>query len=441
MSYLTTKGEQQIWPPFRSTQMQVIAGVVLIVLLLYCILYAASDLVFDVSRDIDRSVDVNGGAFSQIFFSSLFISLVSMLLLTGNGRVLGQTPRFLIPTLVWCWFSLSWAIDPGVAFRRITYTTMVILSVTYIVELLPYRRVIEILFGVFCIVLLADWIAVAVFPPATSLEADLVSGVDGGWRGIHLEKNEAGAVSAMCLVLFVHEALRARSMKLGLIISIACGIFLYQTHSQTSGGFVLVSLLIGAVASRAYSKPVIRRVVSFTVLASVALLIAESDEISRYAEILLDDPASFTGRTQIWAIVMQFARDHPLLGAGYGSFWGLGDNSPAYYYGSGWMTTVYEAHDGYLDLLVGIGGLGLAIAVFDVVVRPLYKAFSSPLPPEASRSLLCAMLVFVCLHNLLESSFLNRSNPAWVIALVFYSLLFKATAQASSVAKGRTAPI
>ena len=55
-----------------------------------------------------------------------------------------------------------------------------------------------------------------------------------------------------------------------------------------------------------------------------------------------------------FAVLIAYARDHLLFGAGYGSFWGIGDASPMLAYGDTWLANVYEAHDGYLDLLVNI---------------------------------------------------------------------------------------
>ena len=146
---------------------------------------------------------------------------------------------------------------------------------------------------------------------------------------------------------------------------------------------------------------------------------------------MLDDPAAFTGRSQIWTVITAYARDHLLLGAGYGSFWGIGDNSPVLSYGTGWLETVYQAHNGYLEMLVNIGLIGLLFGIYDLVLRPLTLLASKPLPVGVSRSMLCAFVTFACLHNLLEGTFMNRAAPTWVIVSLAYASLFKSGAEAA----------
>jgi O-antigen ligase len=124
-------------------------------------------------------------------------------------------------------------------------------------------------------------------------------------------------------------------------------------------------------------------------------------------------------------MLLAFAADHPFLGAGYGSFWGIGEHSPVFHYGSGWVTTIFLAHNGYLELLVQVGAIGLLIAIACLILHPFHVLFCKPLPAAVPRTLICSVLAFGCLRDLLESSLLDRANPTWLVMLAMYALLYK----------------
>ncbi|PJN92824.1 hypothetical protein CNY89_26205, partial [Amaricoccus sp. HAR-UPW-R2A-40] len=54
----------------------------------------------------------------------------------------------------------------------------------------------------------------------------------------------------------------------------------------------------------------------------------------------LDRQDAFTGRTQIWSTILAYLRDHWPAGAGYGSFWNVGPDSPVFAYArsGAWVT-------------------------------------------------------------------------------------------------------
>ena len=400
-------------------------------LLLLSLMSAAPDVFLNRVIDPGAVNDTGGSLVRQLAFTLLLAAIVG-LAAAGHVRLRSYVPMVLLPILAWAWFSLAWAIDPAVAFRRILFTTITIVSVGCLVQMLSYRRCVNVLVATLGVILLVDWVSVVVFPLAVHQAADMVyqaGDVDADlvsyWRGIHLEKNEAGAFCALCFIFWSHEAVRLRSYLTGLAMSVLAAAFLYQTHSKTSGGFVLVSILVGAFVHCAYHSPRLRRGALLAVSVGVLLLAYEWRPLELYVTAIFDDPSSFTGRVQIWPVLVDFASDHFLLGSGFGSFWGLGGDSPIYRYGSGWITHLYEAHNGYLEILIQLGAIGLFIAVATMVVIPFRRLFLTPLPPEISRSLIGSVIAFQCLHDLLEASLLDRANPLWVITLITLAILFK----------------
>ena len=365
----------------------------------------------------------DGDTLKQAIYVLLFLLIAWYAAATRGVRELAAVPWPLAVVLGWCWLSLSWAVDPSIAFRRVVLATLAVTTVTYAVRAMPARTVLNVLSATLAVVLVADWISIPLFHYALQQADEVEKELAGDWRGLHNHKNEAGAFCAMASIIFVSAAYRARSRISGPLIIAATLAFLWLTKSKTSIGFVSVGMLIGLLAEFCYKNPPLRR---FLLVASLLAIwgVVAFDAIPYDAFVAaMDDPAAFTGRSQIWSLLAQYAGDHFLFGAGYGSFWGLGTESPLYAYTTGWVTTVFEAHDGYLDLQVQIGFIGLAMALALLVIRPLFILFCRPLRTDTSRWLLCSILAFGFLHNLLESSILNRSNGTWVIMIIMYVLL------------------
>src|SRR5690606_17946346 len=75
---------------------------------------------------------------------------------------------------------------------------------------------------------------------------------------------------------------------------------------------------------------------------------------------------TFTGRTEIWDVVLDFVGDRPLHGWGFMAVW----RKPAIIeeLDTRYDREVYEAHSGYMEVLLGVGVVGLIALVVVVVI-------------------------------------------------------------------------
>jgi O-antigen ligase len=377
---------------------------------------------FPPTTPIDPSTG-DGDTLRQACFVMVFLVMAWHVGVTRGLEQLLHIPMSFVVVLSWCWLSLLWAVDPEVSMRRIGLTTLVIVTVTHAVRGMTPKTVMTVLVWTFVAILVADWISIALLQYAVQQPDEIEKELAGDWRGLHLHKNEAGAFCAIALIVFINAAYRARSRLLGLFMIAAAAGFLFFTHSKTSGGFVFVAMLIGLLAHRGYNNPTLRDVSLALALCAVITVISLDLIPYDLIDAEMNDPAAFTGRVQIWPVLMQFANDHFLLGSGYGSFWAIGPDSPIFAYTSNWVTTIFEAHNGYLELQVQTGFIGLALVVCLLVIRPLHILFFGSLRGGVSRWLICSILVFGFLHDLFESSLLDRSKPTWVVMVVMYVLL------------------
>jgi len=86
---------------------------------------------------------------------------------------------------------------------------------------------------------------------------------------------------------------------------------------------------------------------------------------------------TLTGRTILWRFVLEEISFHPWFGVGFGSFWGIGDTSPAVIFGAGFISTARQGHNGYLDILLTTGIVGLIFFSVFMMTTFLYGIRSS----------------------------------------------------------------
>lgn len=365
----------------------------------------------------------DGNPLRQVTYILAFLVLVAAALHTGKATAAFTTSAPVNLLLLWCWASLTWAIDPGVAARRLILTCVIIFSVFIAVECLGRERargyVITLFLLTFtlnlAVVLAAPGIGIHQFEPGGD------PGLIGDWRGIFPEKNLTGAVTAVTALMIFF----ARRPKAGLVRALllaALVAFLVKTGSKTSMGIGLVALAAGLVHRRYDPRywPWAMILLALLALGALLLIVANLDRILA----LLDDRDSFTGRTQIWSSLLDYVADHWMFGAGYGSFWNIGPASPIFSYArpGSWLTTITSGHNGYLDLTTQIGVPGLVLTIFALFLHPLGRLLTEGRGADDGPMLL-AILVFCTGQNLTESTVLDRDHVIqfcliWTIASI-----------------------
>lgn len=336
-------------------------------------------------------------------------------------------PASLVLALAWIWISLSWADAFDVGIRRTVHTSLVIASGFLVCQILGPRVTLETIARVLAGVILVDIAAVAVLPAATQATQafDLSSSPNGTWRGLHVDKNSAGVVGAVCVLyaIFMILTRRSRAWKIWWAASaVLATILVVQSGSKTSLGLLPVSILFGLVV-RWLARSGFRIALSLLVLAAIACLCAifvaeHVSESIRAASAVLADPRGFTGRSYIWQAVWRYAVDNLWLGSGYGSFWSTGLRGVSAPYLPGWLRLVPNAHNGYLDLLIQTGVVGLLLGVWAGIIAPLAKLVRLPAMPADVRWLLSSLFCFAALHNMLETSLFDRDRPLWIALVV-----------------------
>ncbi|MGO9305295.1 MAG: O-antigen ligase family protein [Candidatus Korobacteraceae bacterium] len=236
--------------------------------------------------------------------------------------------------------------------------------------------------------------------------------------GAAVQKNSFGEMLLIFMIFLVWDHIEARSaagakrlwsgMKWDCAVLLLMGIWLLRlSDSQTSFVALLMGLALllrtGWLASRR-----VTRLILVVALSLPILLLCTQQFSSVFTPILqaLGRDATFTGRTDIWHHIT-FSTVNPWIGEGYWNFWG-GPGGRAI--ATAMETGIPNAHDGYLDIYLDGGLIGLFL--LSCVLVTSGRRLIRNLPIHRFYRLSFAFLIVAIVHNLTESSF-ARLSALW----------------------------
>ena len=142
--------------------------------------------------------------------------------------------------------------------------------------------------------------------------------------------------------------------------------------------------------------------------------------------------STLTGRTEIWEGVILAMQDTMLFGGGYGAGW---DAIQLRIYAlTGIM--VGHAHNGYLDLAVDVGVIGLGLTLF-FMVTVIILAFRSLMRGElvGVSVVALALVIFALIGNLAGSFLLSHNSIYWALPVAIFTQLRIANAEPRSAGR------
>lgn len=326
---------------------------------------------------------------------------------TTLGAVLDAWLILLLPALTIV--SSLWSIDPLLTLRRSSFFTLSTIMAIYLGE----RYTIEEFAGLFteaqCWLIFGS-VAMFFLSPGKVLDPSHA----GAWRGLTIHKNVFGESMAVTVLLLMLVRLKQHSV-LRAVFFAAAVLLLYLAHSVTPTLACGVVILLIPVLRRVSRLRIQERVVAYTVFGATALLgilltVNYSDELLP----LLGKDSTLSGRAQLWSLVMDAIWKRPILGYGYEAFWqGFKGDSRGILEATGWLVPM--AHNGYLDLWLSIGLVGLAVycVLFFGALRMALKLLRYDRRAIAAWPV--AYLCFFALHNTAESTLLTRTTFEFLI--------------------------
>jgi O-antigen ligase len=251
------------------------------------------------------------------------------------------------------------------------------------------------------------------------------------WVGVGSQKNGLGVICAISAFLIVWTFLRewqvggflktkSHAFAEGLVLAIALYLLggFRGAYPATATGFLIIGIASLLLLYRMKSN--VRHMATYMVfvVAGGLLCLTFVDSLVPIVTSVFRRDESFTGRSDIWRMVLDVASRNPLLGVGYGGYWGLQDEMIRS------TLRVREAHSGYLDVYLEVGIVGIVLLLAFLLsyhrraLRELNHAYDWGLFG------IC-LLMMTLTHNFTESNFLRTSSYFWNVT-VFVTIVLSA---------------
>lgn len=363
-----------------------------------------------------------GDSLRQLCYLAIFTLAFGRAIQRRGIGILTIFPPVLMLLVAWCLLSAAWSPEPFVTIRRAGLAAVLVTTAFLAIDALPLERGFTWWRWVLAVALIVNLAAVMLVPAAVHPYGEIDPQLVGNWRGVYGHKNIAGSVAAITVLAFLFRGGRTVPQRcFDLFIAALAILFLVGTRSKSSMGLLVVGAFAGVAYGLAFRRSLDRAIlIVAAALLLVVLGVALADEREAIRR-LLEDPTQFTGRTEIWRAEMAFIADHPLLGSGFGVFSNTGKTSPLTPYISSWVTGAHNGHNGYLQLLVTTGVIGLVLGLVALVLSPLAGFWRLAKTPD--KAFLFALFSFLLLHNLMETDFLEGDGVTWVSLLLLLALL------------------
>ncbi len=380
------------------------------------------------SKLADQHLEAN--PVNDVVFAILLV--IGLVVLVKRGRQVIRLLRrngTVLVFFLYCGISVLWSDYPGVAFRHwirsLGDLVMVLIVLTDPNPLAAIRRLIT--------------RPAFVLVPLSVLFIKYYPELGRGYNrwtylpsvcGVTSNKNELGVMCATLglgslwcfLAAYQGEEGAQRTRRLiahGTILAMVLWLF-WRANSVTSlSCFVMAGGLMALISlvRRARAPAVVHFLVGIVVcLPLFALFLDTGGSLVRS---LGRDP-TLTGRTVIWDVVISLS-GNPLVGTGFESFW-LGERLQKVWDLT--MPGLQEAHNGYLEVYLNLGWIGVALLVVLIIkgYRNVFLALRRD--PQVAR-LKLAFFVAAVVYSFTEAGF-RMGSLSWISFLLVTITVVKA---------------
>lgn len=367
--------------------------------------------------------DPQGSPVMKVFWACVY--LVVIVCLIPRYRQVMDLFRYnkcFVLLLLLAIYSIRWSVDP-----HFTLAKSLPLFLSALIGLDFARRYsigeqLRLIWMVLATVMVLGVIAQVFFP---GFVPDLDYEPGGAWNGIVINKNTwARLIVLTGVVLLSRPRLTRRSSLVFAILMVMIMALLVASRSA-SGLLIMIVMLFFFCLSKPlrWSRP--RLIVlgsSLAVVSTLALsyVLQHLDQMT----VLLGKDATLTGRVPIWREALHFVQKSPVWGYGFAAFWSPISRPGRLVREATHWDNLPHAHNGYIDLALQIGGVGLLLyfAAFFIGIRRAIGYVRRDLGRESMWPL--AFLCMTFLYQVDESSIVAPNQLIWILySAVLFSLV------------------
>ncbi len=370
----------------------------------------------------------SGGEISRILW--LWILVLGTLIISWRAGIVTVLSRNLNPFLLLFFalaaVSIGWSIDPSLSVRRVfRMMTIVLACVGFVSMGWHAHRFQNVVRPILTIMLIGSILFGLIFP-TLAIQQQNSAELVGAWHGLANQKNSLGAIASIGLIFWFHAWLTREVKFLPALVGVAtAGICLVLSRSSTALAatpvvmIFLLALLRSPQNLRPYMPYLISMLILVVIIYSLAILnlIPGTATLMTPITMLTGKNMTFTGRTEIWAIIADHIHYHPFLGTGYGAYWTpepiLGMDSYEFMWRMG---SFYpgSAHNGYLDIVNDLGWTGL-ICFIGYVITYIRQSLQLLRVDPNQAALYLALFLQQAITNMSETHWFSVLSVDFVI--------------------------
>ena len=332
---------------------------------------------------------------------------------------------WLMVLIVYMLVSILWSNIPTISFKRWIRELQAILMAFFVLSELSPRQAMESIFRRIAYILIPfSLLLIKYFPKYGVNYGRWVGGQM--WIGVSTQKNGLGRLCFVVVFFLIwslvrrwqgHKALVWKYENHIEIFVLAIALWLLKgpggiTYSATS----IISLAVGLLfyggfyfikkSGKNLAAGTLMAIVGIVIIFGIVAIFTGGSNVGYLAASAKRD-ATLTGRTAAWAALLPVAMQSPLAGRGFGGFWTSGTKG---------IYNISGAHSGYLDMLLGLGFLGiLLISLF--LLTSCRKAQRELKQNFDWGALWFCYIIMIVVHNIVESSIDSLASPLTAVIL------------------------
>jgi O-antigen ligase len=361
------------------------------------------------------------GIWLLLYLAALFFVLPHWRELIGLMRGNVWIPALLLLVLL----SAIWSPDPALTLRRALAINLAAGYGYYLAVRFTLRQVLSLL-GIALGLALVLSIVFIVLMPGYGIYGDIFRG--STWRGVFLHKQPLGRAAALGVGLFLVLAYSRIRPRVSTALAALAAVLVWGSSSSTAvlaAVAVLALLLLIAIHKHLGPHGTIGVLATAISLAVGCLLFVGGVTASETRDTTLSalgKDSTLTDRTTVWEEVEPAIAAKPLLGYGVSGFWrGWQGESSVVWRHIDWEPV--HAHNGYLDLTLDLGFIGLFIFVLGLLTV-LRQALVTR-QPSLARLWALLFVLFLLIQSTAESVLLRPNSAYWILYVFTAALLTK----------------
>jgi exopolysaccharide production protein ExoQ len=357
---------------------------------------------------------------NQLLYSVLFIICIITLIPKYKSAIqLIIKGKFLFIFLLYAFLSILWSEYTFISFKRIfQIITVVLIFVNMFAHVEDEKYILRVFRFIVSLYLFSTLLVV--FTVSGAKDPQFLT-----WRGFAQTKNNLGQVSLITFIVsfILSNYSTEKGRYYDYLLMLLSLTLLFGSRSGTSivtfiGVIFLLSIIKFSDLFKTIGLSRTFTTLTFAFIVTITfVLVFYSSAIEEFTLMIGKDP-SFTGRTDLWENIYFEILKHPILGAGYQSFWVVENPDVIQLYGIFvWLPN--QAHNGYLDMINDLGIVG-----FGIFVIMMFNYFYQSMITEKT-NYWAFIIIAVLVINLQESTLFRTGNLSGLIFIFSYLFSMK----------------